>query len=251
MKVSIITVCLNSSATIKDCLDSIRRQKYKNIESVIVDGGSTDNTLDIIKEFPDIVSAIISEDGLGIYDAMNKGFHISTGHILGILNSDDLLSDSSVIEDIVNTFEKNSDRKVLYGDLVYVKSDKIQEITRYWKAGLNSLSKFKMGWMPPHPTFYITRDVFEKVGGYKNSMGTAADYEFMLRVMVKFGFRAIYLPKVLVKMRRGGISNGSLQRRLKANIQDRIAWKVNKLSPHLLFNLFKPLRKIPQYFIRK
>ncbi len=251
LRVSIITVCLNSEATIRDCLESIRQQGYKNIESIIVDGGSTDNTLDIVNEYPDIVHAIISERGLGIYDAMNKGFQMSSGQILGILNSDDLLSDGSVIEDIVLTLKSNPDKKVLYGDLVYVRSDKIQEITRYWKAGLDSLSKFKKGWMPPHPTFYIIREVFEKVGGYKNSMGTAADYEFMLRVMVKFGFRAIYLPKVLVRMRRGGISNGSLQRRLKANVQDRMAWKVNKLSPHLLFNFFKPLRKLPQYFLRK
>jgi glycosyltransferase len=251
LRVSIITVCLNSEATIRDCLESIRLQGYNNIESIIVDGGSADNTLNIVKEFPDIVHAIVSEDGLGIYDAMNKGFHMSTGQILGILNSDDLLSGSSVIEDIVQTFTNNPDKKVLYGDLVYVKSDKIQEITRYWKAGLDSLSKFKMGWMPPHPTFYITRDVFDRVGGYKNSMGTAADYEFMLRVMVKFGYKAIYLPKVLVRMRRGGISNRSLQRRLKANVQDRMAWKVNQLKPHTLFNLLKPLRKLPQYFIRK
>lgn len=249
-KVSIVTACLNSGKTIRDCLESIRRQTYKNIESIIIDGGSSDNTLEIVKEFPDIVTTIITEKGLGIYDAMNKGFQLATGEILGTLNSDDLLSDEFVIENIIVAFNNNPNFKALYGDLVYVKSDMTSEITRYWKAGNSSLFKFKMGWMPPHPTFYIMREVFEKVGGYKNSLGTAADYEFMLRIMVKYQIEALYVSRVLVKMRRGGVSNSSLNRRLKANINDRKAWIENNLKPVLLFSLLKPLRKLPQFFLR-
>ena len=250
MKVSIVTVCLNSSGTIAECLDSIVRQKYSNIESIIIDGGSTDGTLSIVQNYHSVIGYQESVPGLGIYDAMNRGIEMATGDLIGILNSDDLLMDEWAIERVVKGFEMNPDAGIVYGDLVYVDVVNTSRITRYWKAGIATVRKFRMGWMPPHPTFYMKREKFQEVGGYRNDLGTAGDYEFMLRAMVKFGIKAAYIPYVLVKMRRGGVSNGSFTRRFRANLNDRQAWTVNKIRPFFFFSVLKPLRKITQYLMR-
>lgn len=251
LRVSIITVCLNSGSTIRDCLQSIRQQAYKNIECIIVDGGSTDNTIDTVKEFPDILNTILSEDGLGIYDAMNKGIQMATGDVIGILNSDDLLNNDEVIGRLADAFINNPETDIVYGDLVYVDVQDTNLVTRYWKSGLAADGKFRRGWMPPHPTFYMRRKSFSKLGFYRNDMGSAGDYEFMLRAMIKYRLKFEYIPEVFVKMRRGGISNGSVFRRIKANLKDKEAWSVNDMKPHPFFSILKPLRKLHQYFIRK
>ncbi len=248
MKVSIITICLNSQDTIFDCLNSIASQKYPFIECIVIDGGSTDKTLDIIHNFTNLDKKIISEPDAGIYDALNKGMELATGSIVGILHSDDILANNESIATIVKAFEQNPSFQCVHGDLVYVSRFKIDEIKRYWKAGKGSKNQYLLGWMPPHPTFYIKKDLMKKVGGYRMDLGTAADYEFMLRVMVKFSFKSFYIPKVLVKMRIGGISNISLKHRLVANLNDRNAWKVNHLKPYFFTIPFKPLRKIHQFF---
>lgn len=250
LRVSIVTVCLNSGLTISDCLQSIQNQTYKNIESIIVDGGSTDNTLDTVKKFPDLLIKILTEDGLGIYDAMNKGIQIATGDVIGILNSDDLLSNEDVIGMLAETFINHPEIEIVYGDLVYVDVQNTNLVTRYWRSGIATQDKFRKGWMPPHPTFYMRRSAFTKSGFYRNDMGSAGDYEFMLRSMIKHKLKFKYIPKVFVKMRRGGISNGSFFRRIKANFKDKEAWSVNNIKPHLFFSFLKPLRKLHQYFLR-
>lgn len=246
MKVSIITVSFNSEKTLRDTLDSVAKQEYKEIEHVLIDGGSTDNTLKIATEFPHL-SKVISEKDDGFYDAINKGLNQVKGDIIGILNSDDFYADNQVISDVVSSFFKE-DIDLLYADLWYVDGITTNKVIRNWKSGKYSEGAFLRGWMPPHPTFFVKKRVYEKYGLFNLDLGSAADYEIMLRFIHKEQLRLSYLPRIIVKMRTGGMSNASLSNRLKANLMDRKAWTVNGLTPKWYTLYLKPLRKIPQYF---
>jgi glycosyltransferase involved in cell wall biosynthesis len=248
MTISIITASYNSAATIGDTLQTVSMQNYDNIEHIIVDGASSDNTLEIVSYFPH-VSKVISEKDNGIYDAMNKGVAQATGDVVGILNSDDVYTDRYVISKVMNEFEKkNTD--VVYADLQYVKFNDLQKVTRTWHSGKFSRRKFYFGWMPPHPTFFVRREVYEKIGNFNSSLRSAADYEFMLRVLLKNDFKASYIPEVLVKMRTGGMSNATLRHRLHANREDREAWRINNITPYFFTIPFKPLRKVLQFIFK-
>ena len=247
MKISVITATYNSAATVRDTLNSIANQDYPDIEHIIVDGASKDNTLQIVKEFPH-VSNVLSEKDNGIYDAMNKGIRLASGEIVGILNSDDLYISDEVLSKVASVFEDRSIDAV-YGDLQYVQSHDTNAITRTWKAGVFKKKYFYYGWMPPHPTFFVRRRVYEKVGLFNTSLRSAADYELMLRLLLKHGIRVKYIPEVLVKMRTGGMSNASFQNRMKANKEDRLAWKLNDLHPYFFTLYLKPLRKVFQFKI--
>ena len=248
MTISIITASYNSAATIGDTLQSVSMQNYDNIEHIIIDGASSDNTLEIVSYFPH-VSKVISEKDNGIYDAMNKGVAQATGDVVGILNSDDVYTDRYVISKVMNEFEKkNAD--VVYADLQYVKFNDLQKVTRTWHSGKFSKRKFYYGWMPPHPTFFVRREVYEKIGSFNSSLRSAADYEFMLRVLLKNDFKVSYIPEVLVKMRTGGMSNATLRHRLRANREDREAWRINNITPYFFTIPFKPLRKVLQFIFK-
>ncbi|HZF62996.1 MAG TPA: glycosyltransferase family 2 protein [Chitinophagaceae bacterium] len=248
-KISIITVTYNSSATIADTLKSVRSQTYPNIEHIVVDGYSTDNTLAIVKSFPH-VSKCISEKDAGIYDAMNKGLKLATGDIIGILNSDDMYADEDVLMKVAEEFS-SGDVDTLYGDLHYVHPHNTDKVVRVWKSGNFAKSSFHYGWMPPHPTFFVRKEVYDTVGLFNISLKTAADYELMLRILYKHGYNANYLPHVMVKMRAGGISNGSLKKRWTANKEDRMAWRLNGLQPYFFTLYMKPLRKIFQFAVKE
>lgn len=248
MKISVITASYNSSSTIADTLRSVAEQDYHDIEHIIIDGGSKDNTMEIVRSFPHVAIAI-SEKDKGIYDAMNKGVQRATGDIVAILNSDDFYNSSSVLSAVTFQFrDKNID--AVYGDLQYVKQDNTNIVSRYWKAGKFSPSKFFYGWMPPHPAFFVRRKVYDQVGLFNTTLRTSADYELMLRILVKHKVKAAYLPAVLVKMREGGLSNSSLSHRIKANKEDRLAWKLNGLQPNFFTLYLKPIRKIFQFIIK-
>ena len=249
LKISIITVTYNSSATIADTLKSIESQHYKNIEHIVVDGKSTDNTVEIIQSFPH-VSKWISEKDAGLYDAMNKGLQMATGDIIGILNSDDVYAHEDVLENVVKHFE-SGEVDTLYGDLHYVNPNDLNKTVRVWRSGNFKRSNFNFGWMPPHPTFFVKRDVYQEVGLFNLSLKSAADYELMLRILYKYRFNATYLPEVLVKMRAGGVSNGSIKKRLRANKEDRLAWKMNELHPYFFTLYLKPLRKVFQFITKE
>ena len=248
MRISIITVSYNSAITIRDTLNCIASQDYPYIEHIIIDGQSSDETLEIVKEFPH-VSKIISEKDRGLYDAMNKGIKAATGDVIGILNSDDVYAHSSVLSNVMRLFEI-VETDSIYGDLQYVKADNITKVVRTWQSGKFKRSNFYYGWMPPHPTFFVRREVYDKTGLFTTSLRSAADYELMLRVLVKHSCSTAYLPEVLVKMRAGGLSNASLKHRMKANKEDRQAWKLNGLTPYFFTLYFKPLRKILQFLKR-
>lgn len=248
MKVSIITVSYNSEKTIEDTIKSVLSQDYPNIEYLIIDGASKDSTLQIVEKYQDEIAQVISDKDKGIYDAMNKGIALASGDIIGILNSDDFYADSTVISSIVAQFTPTI--QAVYADLVYVDANDTNRITRLWKSGNYHQGDFKKGWMPPHPTFFVKSECYQKYGNYSLQLKSAADYELMLRLIHKEQIKINYLPKVIVKMRTGGASNASLKNRINANKEDRMAWRMNGLKPGLFTFIRKPISKIIQ-FIRK
>jgi glycosyltransferase len=245
MLVSIITATYNSAATITDTLHSVHSQTHPAIEHLIIDGASSDNTLEIIQRGPGRYR-IHSEKDKGIYDAMNKGIAMANGDIIGILNSDDMYSHSQIIQKVVELFEQEGCDAV-YGDLIYVDAADTAVVKRKWVAGSYSPNSFLYGWMPPHPTFFVKKSVYEQFGGFNLNLFTAADYELMLRFLYRYGIKVAYLQEVMVKMRTGGASNQSIRNRILANKGDRMAWKINGLKPYWFTLYAKPIRKITQF----
>ena len=244
--ISIITVVKNEAAVIENCIRSIASQSIE-AEHLLIDGGSTDQTLQIAQKLKHQNLIIHSEQDQGAYDAMNKGIRLARGEIVGILNADDQYYDNRVLKRVQSTFETGNSM-ACYGDLLYVDRDDIGKVCRYWQSGSYNRSKFYWGWMPPHPTFFVRRTAYENYGGFNLSLGSAADYELMLRFLLRHGISAEYIPSVLVKMRMGGVSNRSLRNRLLAHSMDRKAWKINGLKPFPWTLWLKPIRKINQYF---
>lgn len=246
MKVSIITVSFNSAKTIADTITSVLSQSYQNIELIVKDGLSSDSTLDVIKKFDSDKLICISESDKGLYDAMNTGIMKASGDIIGMLNSDDFYTHADVIQKVVDCFQNDVD--AVYADLVYVDANNTDKIKRVWKSGEYREGLFLKGWMPPHPTFFVRREVYEKYGLFTDKLKSAADYEMMLRLIHKHKIKLKYLPEIIVKMRVGGASNSSIKNRLRANKEDRLAWKLNGLKPSPITFIRKPLSKISQFF---
>ncbi len=246
-RISLITVCLNNEDTIGDTIRSITDQTYENREYIVVDGQSEDRTCQIIESFESSVDKFISEKDAGIYDAMNKGVRLASGDLVGFIHADDVLAHRDVLFDIARVMrEVNPDS--IYGDLVYVDFDNTDHVIRHWNAGPYSSANFRLGWMPPHPTFYVKTHLYQEYGGYDLRFGSAADYELMLRFLYKHRISASYIPQVLVKMRRGGTSNKSFRNRMIAHKHDWEAWSHNGLSTFPFWVTLKPIRKIHQYF---
>jgi glycosyltransferase involved in cell wall biosynthesis len=244
LTISIITVAYNSEKTIRDTLQSISQQSYPNVEHIIVDGGSKDRTLSIVKEFPHI-HKVISEPDKGVYDAMNKGLRLATGDVIGFLNSDDMYADNRALERIAQVFElKNTDS--LYSDLEFFEGQS-DNVVRVWNAGLIKRRRFLYGWMPPHPTFFVKKEVYQRFGVFDLAFKQSADYELMLRFLYLHGISAHYLQGISLKMRVGGLSNASLKNRWEANCEDRFAWHKNALKPYFFTVLLKPIAKLEQF----
>ncbi|NKX41413.1 glycosyltransferase [Rhodobacteraceae bacterium R_SAG2] len=222
MKISIVTAVFNRAGTIADALRSVDTQSYQNIEHIIQDGGSQDGTLEIIRQFGTSSAQVVSEPDGGIYDAINKGISRATGDIIGLMHSDDFFADELVMERVVEAF-RDPGVDGVYGDLDYVSARNTDKIVRRWRSGPYHPDLLERGWMPPHPTLYLRREVFDRWGLYDTSMRIAADYEAMLRYLAKGDIRLAYIPEVLVKMRVGGESNRSLSRILQKSREDYIA----------------------------
>ena len=245
MKISIITVCYNSEETISDTIQSVLSQDYKDVEYIIVDGKSTDRTLEIIQSIKSRIK-LISEKDRGIYDAMNKGINIASGDVIGILNADDVYKNSQVLTAVMDAFKANV--SIVYGDIEYVKYDDLSKVVRKWKAGVFRSGKFKWGWMPPHPGFFVKKSCYESFGLFNLNLSTSADYELMLRMLEVHHLSCNYIPETITSMRVGGASNSSLKNRLIANRNDKKAWTIHPINPFWFTFILKPLRKLPQFF---
>ena len=250
MKISIITITYNSAQTVEQTLLSVINQTYPDIEYIVIDGLSQDNTMEIVGKYEDKISRIVSEKDKGLYDALNKGIALATGEIIGILHSDDFYTNNEVIQKYADLFQKTG-CDAAYSDLNYVDRADTDKIIRKWKSGSYSPGAFVNGWMPPHPTFFVKKEVYHTFGIFNTSFHTAADYELMLRFVHKNKISLAYLPEYTVKMRIGGASNISFKSRIKANLEDRRAWRVNGLKPKFYTLYLKPLRKIFQFFSSK
>lgn len=245
MKVSIVTPVFNEPR-IRRTLDSIQSQEdVPDLETVVIDGESTDETSEILCEHRDSIDTLVSEPDDGIYDAMNKGIAHATGDVVGILNADDRYYRSDVLRDVLDAFERSS-ADLCYGDVVYVDTD--DSVIRYWETGPYHPRRFYFGWMPPHPTVFLKRDVYENYGRFDLDFSIAADYEFLLRVLLKEGIEATYIDNILVRMATGGQSNASVRNIVSANLEVYRAWQKHELRGGFHIPVVKPLRKIPQYF---
>jgi glycosyltransferase involved in cell wall biosynthesis len=228
MKVSILTVTFNSEKYLEDTLLSIFSQSYRNIESIVIDGNSTDGTLSILQKYQNKIT-YISEPDSGIYDAMNKGIELATGDIIGILNSDDVLYDRKIINNVVNSF--SSDLDCVYGNVILV--NEANKIVRNYSVAKFKLKDFEFGHMPPHPSFYVRKEAFQKYGRYNTSFRISSDYDLLLRFLYIHKLRSKYLDFILVKMRDGGISS-SLKNKWLLNKEIILSCRLNKVNTNFL-----------------
>lgn len=247
MKISIITITHNSAKTIQRALESVQSQTYQDIEHVIVDGASKDGTRELIEAYAKKHTNVrwISEPDKGIYNALNKGIHLATGDVIGFVHSDDILYAPDSISHIAEAFAQQ-DIQVVYGDLQYVREGKV---TRRWRSNDFNPASLKYGWMCPHPTMYVRREVYQQVGDYDEWFSISADYDMILRIF-KSGFKSKYLPEVLVSMEVGGASNKNTCARLSKTQEDFVALRKNHVGAGIFTVACKQLRKVKQ-FLRK
>ncbi|WP_029035315.1 glycosyltransferase family 2 protein [Salinimicrobium terrae] len=249
MKISIITATYNSEASIGSALQSIAEQNYKNVEVLLIDGKSKDNTIEVSKKAFSGELKIISEKDRGIYDALNKGIYHATGDIIGFVHSDDLLASADVLPELAKAFEETGADGV-YGDLQYVSKENTSQVIRYWKSEDFTASLLTRGWMPAHPSLFLKKEVYEKHGCFDLNYSIAADYDFMLRILQDPDLKFSYLPKVITKMRVGGASNRSIKNIVQKSAEDYRALSKNKIPNPARVLAMKNLSKISQ-FVKK
>ncbi len=235
MKISIISVVLNNKDFIEDCINSVLSQTYDNIEYIIIDGGSTDGTIDVIKKYDNKIARWVSEPDKGIYDAMNKGIGMTSGDVVGILNADDTYHSTDILKDIVACM---SDIKIdaCYSDLVYVDQKDVNRVVRYWKSCTFVPGLFKQAWVPPHPTFFVRKRMYDQYGVFDLRYRLAADFELMARFLENYRIQVSYIPKIFVKMRVGGATNKSIVNIIKQNYE--ILQACNKNNIKISFPIF-------------
>lgn len=243
MKITVITICFNSEDTIYNTLNSVVTQSFKNIEHIIVDGGSKDNTLEICNSFSHI-SKIISEPDNGVYDAFNKGLNLATGDVVGFLNADDVFYDNNSVHDIVNAFSK-SNTDIVYGNLDYVNEN--GKVIRNWISKPYKKGLEKKAWMPAHPTFYCKKEIYDRIGGYNDSFKIAGDFELCMRFLNVNNIPSYYLNKKLIRMLAGGVSNNGLKSKLVIYKEELRSFKLNNINVNSIIFLLYKLKKITQF----
>jgi len=251
MKISIITACYNSASTIRDTLKTIEMQTHKDIEHIVIDGGSTDGTLEILNEYRENIAYLVSEPDEGLYEAMNKGIKKATGDVIGLLHSNDLFANEHSLSYVVNALADLT-IDACYGDLVYVQPENINKVARYWKSRSFTPDLIYKGFMPAHPTFYVRKEIHEKYSMlFDVSYKLAADYEVLLRLLGTHKIRTQYIPNVMVKMRLGGTTNKSIKNIINQNKEILRALKQHhyKYTPALII-LNKLLNRTQQYLMR-
>lgn len=248
LKISVITACFNSQATIGEAIATLKHQSWPEVEHVVIDGASKDETVAVAQRTLGNEDVLVSEPDRGIYDALNKGIERASGEVIGFLHSDDLYAHDEVLANVAACFNDPMVGAV-YGDLQYVDSEDTERVIRHWVAGTFSQSKLKLGWMPPHPTFFMRRELYQDLGGFDLGYLIAGDYDALLRYFASEKVRATYLPEVLVKMRVGGASNGSLKQILRKSREDVAAMRKNGINP-LVALPCKNLSKLPQFLAK-
>jgi len=233
MKISVVTVCFNSGAYIADALRSVDAQTWRDVEHVIVDGASRDNTLAVVGAFLQPWRRVVSERDAGIYDAMNKGIRLATGEVVGFINSDDFYASEGVLERVASVFE-DPQVDACYGDLCYVQQNNVEAVVRYWRSSAYRPGQFGRGWVPPHPTLFLRRSLFARFGAFDLSYPIAADFELMARLLEVHRIKTVYLPQVLVKMRLGGTTNRSIGNIVQQNREIWRALAAHHLQPSAL-----------------
>ncbi len=248
MKLSVITATYNAAATLRDSLRSVACQTHPDIEHWVIDGGSRDGTQSILENHRSQIAGIVSEPDGGIYDALNKGLHRATGEVVGFLHADDVYANDGVLAAIAEAFA-NPAVDAVYGDLTYVDREDTTRVIRYWKSGAFDNARLRSGWMPPHPTFYVRRTVYERLGLFDTRYRISADYECIVRFLFVNGLRTVYIPKVLVSMRVGGVSNRSLSSMRRKSLEDLDIMRRHGVGgwPTLAM---KNLSKLKQFWLR-
>lgn len=249
MKISVITVCYNSAATIADTLRSVAAQDYKDIEHIVIDGASKDGTAAIVRAHTGHPVRLMSEPDKGIYDAMNKGLALATGDVVGFLNADDMYEGTDAVTRIAEAFNSQAVDGV-YGDLVLVDPVDVARIVRYWRSCPHQPGMCAQGWMPPHPTLYVRRAVLVAQGGFNTDYKIQSDFELVLRLFEVVKFRSRHLPTTLVRMRMGGTTTGSFKNIVKGNMEAARACEAHGFGGGVSFMVKKMSRKIPQFFAR-
>jgi glycosyltransferase involved in cell wall biosynthesis len=249
MKISVITVAYNSASTLSDTLKSVAEQTHPEVEHILIDGGSTDRTNELINQYGKHLVRYVSEPDHGIYDAMNKGLALATGEIVGFINSDDLFFDSDSLAKIASAFEDTAIEAV-YGDIVMVDPVDLRKIRRYWRPGVFEGGSFARGWMAPHPALYVRRNILNSAGGFDLSYRLQSDFDLELRLFEIMKVRVKYLPSTIVRMRMGGATTGSLRNILRGNIEAANCVRKHGFSGGLKFIAYKILRRLPQYWGR-
>jgi glycosyltransferase involved in cell wall biosynthesis len=251
MKISIITVVRNNVKTIQQTIESVLSQEYKNIEYIIIDGDSTDGTLEIIKSFRGSIDKFISEKDQGLYDAMNKGINLASGDVVGFLHSDDFYFNSKVLSTVINTFKEYPKVDACYADLIYIHRTDTSRIIRYWKSSDYSSGIFSKGWSPPHPTLFIRKKIYQKYGDFDLSYHISSDIELMIRFIEVYKIKVKYVPHLWVKMRIGGLSSSGIKNILKQNKEVLSILKSYKLANNIIvFFLYKVISRLKQLLQR-
>jgi glycosyltransferase involved in cell wall biosynthesis len=239
LKVSVITVCFNSVGTIEDTINSVQSQTYVDIEHIVIDGGSTDGTKELLESKKSCLGVLLSEPDNGLYDAMNKGIALASGEIIGVLNSDDFFESEDVVASIVESLNRSPACDLIFGDVVFVEPQDLTQVTRYYGASRFRPWKLRFGWMPPHPATFVRRSAYERVGKYRLDMRIAADYDMFVRWLLVAGLKWKYLDKVIVRMRAGGVSTSGLKSSIRLNREIVRACRDNGIYTNLLFVLSK------------
>jgi len=245
MKISIITITYNSSKTLATTLESVAAQDYPNIEHIIVDGLSKDNTIEIVKQFPH-VAQWISEKDKGLYDALNKGIQMATGDVVGLIHSDDFLASNNAVSKIAKAFKENNVDSII-GDISFVNPDNLIKVIRHYSSKTWKPSKFARGYMPAHPAFYCKKELFEKYGYYKMGYKIAADYELLIRFLYTHKVSYKYIPETIVMMRTGGTSNENLKSRIVLNQEIVRACAENGINTNMFKLSLKYSNKVFEY----
>lgn len=246
MKISIITVVYNNETCVDQAIESVLSQDYPYIEYIVKDGGSKDNTMEVVNRYKDRIAKIASERDKGIYDAMNRGIEMATGEVVGILNSDDIYYDTHTISNIMKVFQEHPEIDAVYGNIVYFKENNFDKVVRTWKTKPYGKDFFEKGEVPPHPGLFVRKAVYDKIGTYYPGFRIASDYEFMLRAFRVHNYKPYFLDEMIVKMRVGGESTSSIKNLILANREVVQSWKMNKLPVPVLLQAYRVVKKLKQ-----